>query len=66
MYTYIYTYIYIYMQVSAFYKSDVQINYLAELVDDNSSVVREHVVFMLREFMTEMGDRYDFDSNCFH
>jgi hypothetical protein len=47
------------LQVSAFYKSDVQINYLAELVDDNSSVVREHVVLMLREFMTEMGDRYD-------
>jgi hypothetical protein len=47
------------LQVAAFYKADVQINYLAELMGDNSVVVRENVVHMLREFMTEMGDRYD-------
>ena len=47
------------LQVSAFYKSDVQINYLAELVTDNSAAVKEGLVSMLGELMTEMGDRYD-------
>jgi hypothetical protein len=47
------------LQVSAFYRADVQINYLAELVSDSSVLVKERVVQMLGEFMTEMGDRYD-------
>ena len=47
------------LQVSAFYRADVQINYLAELVSDSSVPVKESVVQMLGEFMTEMGDRYD-------
>ena len=47
------------LQVSGFYKADVQVNYLAELMSDKSMAVKEQVVQMLREFMTEMGDRYD-------
>ena len=47
------------LQISGFYKADVQINYLAELITDKAVGVRESVVQMLREFMTEMGDRYD-------
>ena len=47
------------LPIAAFYKSEVQINYLAELITDNSVLVKEAVVKMLGEFMTEMGDRYD-------
>lgn len=47
------------LQVAAFYRADVQINYLAELITDNSVPVKESVVTMLGQFMTEMGDRYD-------
>lgn len=47
------------LQVSAFYKADVQVNYLAEIVSDSSVPVKESVVQMLGEFMTQMGDRYD-------
>ena len=47
------------LQVSSYYRADVQINYLAELVTDSSVKVKESVVEMLRELMTVMGDRYD-------
>ena len=47
------------LPIAAFYKSEVQINYLAELITDNSVPVKEAVVKMFGEFMTEMGDRYD-------
>jgi len=45
--------------IAAFYKSDIQINYLAEIVSDNSPIVREKLVSMLQSFLTEIGDRYD-------
>jgi len=47
------------LPIAAFYKSEVQLNYLAELITDTSVPVKEAVVRMLGEFMTEMGDRYD-------
>jgi len=47
------------LQVSAFYKADVRINYLAELGTDKSPLVRKALVDMLTTFMTEIGDRYD-------
>ena len=47
------------LQVSAFYKSDVMVNYLAELVCDGSVAVREALVDMLTRFLTQIGDRYD-------
>lgn len=47
------------LNVAAFYKSDVQINYLAELVQDKSVQVREKLVEMLSVLLTEIGDRYD-------
>jgi len=47
------------LNVAAFYKSDVQINYLAELVQDKSVQVREKLVEMLIVLLTEIGDRYD-------
>jgi hypothetical protein len=47
------------LQVAAFYRVEVQINYLAELVGDNSVLVREEVAKMLTMFLTELGDRYD-------
>ena len=47
------------LQVAAFYKSDVQINYLAELAIDKSVLVREKLVSMLITFLTELPDRYD-------
>jgi hypothetical protein len=47
------------LQVAAFYKVDVQINYLAELAGDSSVSVREEVAKMLTMFLTELGDRYD-------
>ena len=47
------------LQVSSYYRADVQVNYLAELVTDSSVRVKESVVELLREFMTVMGDRYD-------
>lgn len=52
------------LQVSAFYKADVQINYLAELVRDNSVAVKESLVCLLGELMTEIGDRYDHQTRC--
>lgn len=50
------------IQVSSFYKADVQINYLAELACDPSIQVREKFADMLNGFLTEMGDRYDHQS----
>jgi hypothetical protein len=47
------------LQVSAFYKSDVTINYLAELASDTSVQVKESVVAMLSCFMTDIWDRFD-------
>lgn len=47
------------LQVAAFYKSDVQINYLAELAIDKSVLVREKLANMLNTFLTELPDRYD-------
>ena len=47
------------LPIAAFYKAEVQVNYLAELITDTSAAVKEGVVRMLGEFMTEMGDRYD-------
>lgn len=47
------------LPVAAFYKADVQINYLAELVQDASASVREHVARMLSAFLTELEDKYD-------
>jgi hypothetical protein len=47
------------LPIAAFYTADVQINYLAELMTDRSVQVREKVVLMLKEFLTELGDRYD-------
>lgn len=52
------------LQVSSYYRADVQINYLAELVNDSSVKVKESVVEMLRELMTVMGDRYDHQTRC--
>lgn len=47
------------LPVSAFYKSEVQINYFAEIISDNSPIVREKIVSLLRSLLTEIGDRYD-------
>ena len=47
------------LQVSGFYRADVQFNYLAELMTDKSMAVKEEIVQMLLELMTEIGDRYD-------
>ena len=47
------------LQVSSYYRADVQVNYLAELVTDSSVRVKESVVELFRELMTVMGDRYD-------
>ena len=45
------------LQIAAFYKTEVQINYIAELVNDPSVIVREKLVDMLRAFLTELDDR---------
>lgn len=47
------------LQIVAFYKPDVQFNYLAELVTDKSTTVREKLVDLLFSLLTEIGDRYD-------
>eukprot|EP01038_Epipyxis_sp_PR26KG_P013352 gene13352-17908_t len=47
------------LQIAAFYKPDVQINYLAELVQDKSLVVREKLAEFLTKLLTEIKDRYD-------
>jgi hypothetical protein len=47
------------LQVAAFYTTDVQINYLAELVTDKSAQVRELLTDFLIVLLTEIKDRYD-------
>ena len=47
------------LPIAAFYKAEVQINYLAELITDGSAIVRERIAHMLYSLLTEIGDRYD-------
>ena len=47
------------LPVAAFYKSDVSVNYLADLVNDPSMQVREALMSMLSALLTEIDDRYD-------
>ena len=47
------------LPIASFYKSEVQINHLAELVIDKSLPVREELVKFLYALLTEIGDRYD-------
>jgi hypothetical protein len=47
------------LQIAAFYKADIQINFLAEITGDSVSAVRERVAVMLSAFLTELEDRYD-------
>jgi hypothetical protein len=47
------------LPIAAFYKSEVQINHLAELVIDKSLPVREELAKFLYVLLTEIGDRYD-------
>eukprot|EP01041_Mallomonas_annulata_P011277 gene11277-23590_t len=47
------------LPVAGFYKTDVQVNYLAEIVQDTSIQVRERVVDMLMTLLTVLEDRYD-------
>jgi hypothetical protein len=50
------------LSVAAFYKPQVQVNYLAELVMDNTSQVREATVKMLDQLLSLLPDRYDHTS----
>jgi hypothetical protein len=47
------------LPIAAFYKDDVQVNYLAELVGDKSPQVREKLVEFLNSLLTVIDDRYD-------
>ncbi len=47
------------LPIAAFYKAEVTFNYLAELVSDKSTVVRETLVSFLTALLTEIDDRYD-------
>jgi hypothetical protein len=47
------------LQISAFYKPDVSINYLAELVSDASQMVRSELVSFLSSLLLDIDDRYD-------
>ena len=47
------------LPVAAFYKSEVSVNFLAEVVCDPVAAVRERVAVMLCAFLTELEDRYD-------
>ena len=47
------------LSVAGFYKSDVSINYLAELVSDSNQGVRVAVAQMLHVFMTAMNDKHE-------
>lgn len=47
------------LPIAAFYKDDVQVNYLAELMSDKSPVVREALVEFLTTLLTKIDDRYD-------
>lgn len=47
------------LSIASFYKPQVNINYLAELVCDATYQVREAVVIMLDALISELPDRYD-------
>lgn len=47
------------LPVAAFYREEVRVNHLAELVTDASAAVREEVVALLETLLTVIGDRYD-------
>jgi hypothetical protein len=47
------------LPIAAFYRPDVSFNYLAELVSDKSSLVRERLVSFLNSLLTQIDDRYD-------
>ena len=47
------------LSVAAFYKSEVQINFLADVAQDSSALVRMRVARLLHCFLTELPDRYD-------
>ena len=48
--------------VGAFYRPEVSINYLAEVVQDSNSMVREHVAETLADWLINLPDRYDYES----
>jgi hypothetical protein len=47
------------LPIAVFYKAEVQVNHLAELVIDKSLPVREELAKFLYVLLTEIGDRYD-------
>lgn len=47
------------LSVAAFYKTDVQVNYLAELTSDVNVQVREALTVALTTFLTLLPDRFD-------
>jgi hypothetical protein len=47
------------LPIASFYKAEVQVNHLAELVIDKSLPVREELARFLYVLLTEIGDRYD-------
>ena len=47
------------LSVAAFYKAEIQINYLADVAQDSSVAVRMKVAQLLHCFLTELPDRYD-------
>ena len=47
------------LPIASFYKAEVQVNHLAELVIDKSLPVREELAKFLFTLLTEIGDRYD-------
>jgi hypothetical protein len=47
------------LPIAAFYKAEVQVNFLAELVSDPSQAVREQLILFLTTLLTLIEDRYD-------
>jgi hypothetical protein len=47
------------LPIAAFYKPDVSINYLAELVSDASQIVRSELVAFLSSLLLDIDDRFD-------
>jgi hypothetical protein len=47
------------LPIAAFYKPDVSINYLAELVSDASQMVRSELVAFLSSLLLDIDDRFD-------
>jgi hypothetical protein len=47
------------LPIAAFYKAEVQVNFLAELVSDPSQAVREQLILFLTTLLTVIEDRYD-------